>query len=374
MKEKISAKQLFSAMILVPFGSAILFFVSPNARQDAWLSMLLYIIPGIILQIVYTSLWKKYPKDTLVTYMPKIYGKFIGYTFSVLYILFFAYEAARVLRDFSELILSAIMPRTSMILITIALSLLIGYSLCLGMETLCRIIYVFLCLWIFFFAMEWFFLYNTPDAYTFSNFRPFLENGVSFVISQGWKLITFPFGESVLFTMFFPYVVEKSLVRKSAVMAMIGEGVLLSLNTALFISVLGVNYASYSIFPLLQTLRIMRIGETFDRVDLFILLIVIIIGFLKVSFFTYGSMIGVAQLLKIEKTTKLAIPFTIIVAVSSLLIAQNYPQHIHIGQELTLTFIHYPLAVIIPPVTLIVYYVKKYITKHMNKSKKLYLK
>lgn len=365
MKEKISAVQLFSSIILVPFGSAILFFVSPNARQDAWLSMIIYIIPGILLQIIYTSLWKKYPEDTLVTYMPKIWGKIIGYPLSLIYIIFFTYEAARVLRDFSELMLISIMPREPMLLVSIALTLIIGITIYLGMEVMCRIGFIFLSLWFFFFILEWLFLYNTPAAIDFSNLTPFLENGLLYVITQGWKLITFPFGESILFVMFFPYVVERSKVRKASIMAIIAEGILLALNTILFISVLGVNYASTSLFPLLQTLRMMRVGETFDRVDVFVILLVVSIGFLKVSFFTYGSIIGISELFKIKKKQKLAIPFSIIVLITSLLIAENYPQHIYLGQELTLTYIHLPLAVIIPLITLLIYYIK-FIFKKLN--------
>jgi len=40
----------------------------------------------------------------------------------------------------------------------------------------------------------------------------------------------------------------------------------------MYISVLGLNFASTSLFPLLQTLRIMKIGEAFNRLDIFIYL------------------------------------------------------------------------------------------------------
>ncbi len=64
MKVRISAYQIFSSIILVPYGSAILFLITPKAKQDAWIALLIYIIPGVILQIIYTSLWSKYPQDT----------------------------------------------------------------------------------------------------------------------------------------------------------------------------------------------------------------------------------------------------------------------------------------------------------------------
>lgn len=375
MKEKISAKQLFSAIILVPLGSAVLFFITPDVKQNAWLAKLIYTIGGVILQIVYTSLWKKYPEDTLVTYMPKIFGKLIGYTLSIIYTIFFAYEAARVLRDFAELILISLMPRQSLILISILLTLIVCFSLYLGMEVMSRASYIFLCLWLFFFAIEWLFLFTTPSAVKFSNLKPLLENGIIPVITKAWKLITFPFGESILFVMFFPYVVERSKVRKASILGIIVQGILLSLTAVLFIIVLGVDYASTSLFPLLQVLRVMKIGETFDRVDVFGMLIIVLIGFIKVSFYTYGAMIGTAQLLKLKNTRKLAVPFSLIILITSLLIARNYPQHIYIGQVLTLTYVHLPLTVFIPIITLIVYYLKllnqkfKFISKLKNKLK-----
>lgn len=359
VKIKISAHQLFSAIILVPFGSAILFLITPEAKQDAWIAALIYIFPAIILQLIYISLWNKYPQDTLVTYMPKIFGKFIGNILSVIYIVFFAYEAARILRDFQELISVAIMPKMPPIIVSIILTLVIGYSVYLGFENMCRAIHILLYLWIFYFIIDWLILYRTPDALKFYNLKPVLENGIVSVIKKSWKLITFPYGETILFTMFFPYTVEVSKVRKASVLAIITEGILLSLNTIRFISVLGVKYASTSLFPLLQTLRIMRIGETFDRLDVFITFIIVLIGFIKASFFLYGAMLGTAQLIKLKDTKYLAIPFSIILLIASLLIARNYPQHIYIGQVLTLTYVHLPLAVIIPIIALLVYYIKK---------------
>lgn len=358
MKVRISAYQLFSSIILVPYGSAILFLITPKAKQDAWIAMLLYIIPGVILQLVYTSLWSKYPQDTIVTYMPKIFGKFLGYVLGALYTVFFAYEAARVLRDSIALISISIMPKLSLTLSSVIFMVVIGYAAYLGFENLSRAAHLFLPMLIFFFIMLWIFLVTTPYALKLYNLQPVLENGIAPVIKEGWKLITFPYGESILFTMFFPSVVETSKVRKAAVMAIIAQGILLSINTILFISVLGVDFASNSLFPLLQTIRMIKIGETFDRLDIFIVLIMVIGAFIKVSFFMYGAMLGTAQLIKSKEVKYWAVPFSISIMIASILIAKNYPQHIYIGQVITLTYIHLPLAVIIPIIALIVYHLK----------------
>lgn len=358
MKTKISAYQLFCSIVLAPYGSALLFFITPNAKQDGWMAMLIYMLPAIMLQVIYTSLWSKYPDDTIVTYMPKIFGKVIGTTLSIIYTIFFAYEAARVLRDITSLITITTMPKMSFILTTLLLMTVSAYGVYVGMENLCRAGQFILPMLVSFFVLEWVFLFTAPKSLKFYNLKPLLERGIIFVIKEGWKLITFPYGETILLTMLYPSVVERSKVRKSAVLAIIFLGILLTLKSIMFISVLGVDFASTSLFPLLQTIRIMHIGESFDRVDIFLTLIMVLGGFIKISLFTYGAMLGTAQLTKLKDTKPLAIPFSTLILGTSLVIAKNYPQHIYIGQVLTLTYVHLPLAVFIPIIALSVQWIK----------------
>ena len=363
MKTKISAYQFFSAIVMVSYGTAVLFFITPQAKQDAWIAMLIYVIPGIILQLIYVELWKKYPKDTIVTYMPKIFGKVIGYTVSVIYITFFAYEAVRATRDIIEVIETAIMPRMPMYIIGIVFMSTVIYGTYTGIENLSRLCCVFLILFSFLLVLKWVLFFSMPDAIKFSNLKPVLEKGIFSVIKEGWKLITFPYGETILLAMLYPSVVESSRVRKSAVLAVILLGLFLTLNTIMFISTLGVNFATTSLIPLLQTYRIIKIGETFNRLGVFFIIFMIIGGFIKVSFFMYGSILGISQLMKLDDTKYLALPLGSVVFITSLLIASNYPQHIYIGQVLILKYIVLPLSVIIPVIALIVYYLKAFFKK-----------
>lgn len=89
METKISPYQLFAIMVLFSFGSSVLFFLTPDAKQDAWLVLLFYILVGMLELLLYTKLFHQYPNDTIVTYMPKIFGKYIGYFVSLLYIIYY---------------------------------------------------------------------------------------------------------------------------------------------------------------------------------------------------------------------------------------------------------------------------------------------
>ena len=358
MNTKISANQLFVNIVFFEYGTAVLFFIAPETKQDSWIATLIYIFPAILLQIIYTSIWKKYPQDTLVTYLPKIFGKFLGKTLSFIYILYFMYISARVVRDFSELIRIAAMPKMPLFVVATVIIIINVYGVFKGIENISRLAQLFFPFILIYFAASWLFIITTPGALKLHNLKPILEHGIIPVILEGWPLITFPFCESLLFAMFYSSVVENTKVRKATVLATIFIGIVLSLNNIMFISVLGVDFASTSLFPLLQTLRVMNIGETFDRLDIFVIIFLTIGGFFKISLFLYGAMLGTAQLKGLKETKWLALPLGIIVLIASMLIAKNYPQHIKIGLDFTVKYIHVPLLIIVPIITLLVYYLK----------------
>lgn len=205
---------------------------------------------------------------------------------------------------------------------------------------------------------EWIFLFTTPNTLKLYNLEPIFENGILPAITKSWRLITFPFGETLLLSMFYSSTVESTKVRKAAILGVISLGIILSIINIMFISVLGVDFASNSLFPLLQTIQIMHIGESFDRVDIFAILILIITALIKISLFTYGAMLGTAQLTKLKDTKYLAFPFCAVVFIASLLIAKNYPQHINIGLDFTVKCIHIPLQIIIPTIVFLVLWMK----------------
>lgn len=367
MKTKISPLELFASIVVFESGTAILFYLASDTKQDAWITILIYILPAIVLQIIYTNLWYNYPGDSIVTYMPKIFGKYIGYFLSFLYILYFIYGAARVLRDFSELMLISTLPRFPLILISLVLIVIICYGNFIGIEVLCRLAVLFLFIFLFFFSLSFIFLITTPGTVNFSNLKPIMHNGLLFLVLKGWNLLTFPFGEILAFSTLYSYVTEPKKVRKSIVMATIFEGLILSFNCIIFISTLGVKFALTSLFPLLQTFRIIHAGNAFDRLDILIILILLFGGFFKIGFFMYSAMLSIGSILKLNNIKYLSLPVSALILITSLLIAKNYPQHIKIGLDFTIKYIHLPMLIIIPIIAFIIVNAKKILLKKQNK-------
>ena len=363
LKTKISAFQLFSMILLFTYGTAALYFLAPDAKRDAWLTLLLFTPVGVILQLLYTELYYQYPEDTLVTYLPKIFGRFIGYTLSILYILFFIYNSARNLRDFAELILIAVMPEAPLLIISIVFIITFAYGAFAGLENMARAAQIGLPIVLFFIIIILIALYATSNVVKFYNLKPVLENGIFPVVKAGLTLPSFPFGESITFAMLYCSTNEPAKVRKTSVSSIICIGILLSINTIMFIVSLGVDFASTSLFPLYESMRLIKLGGVFDKLDILIVIWLSILGSMKVSIMIYVAMLGTAQLIKINDPKYLAAPFGIGILILSILIASNYAEHIWRGQQWTLYYIHYPLVVIVPLLALIVHYVKKALQK-----------
>ena len=111
-KAKISASQLFILMVLFELGSALLVPLAIDAKQDAWLAILLGMVFSFVLLLVYHRLYTYYPDLLPTEYMQRILGKVLGTVLAFVYILYFMYDASRVLRDFGEMLLTFAYPDT----------------------------------------------------------------------------------------------------------------------------------------------------------------------------------------------------------------------------------------------------------------------
>lgn len=171
----------------------------------------------------------------------------------------------------------------------------------------------------------------------------------------------FPYGEFITMTMLYPFLLQKTKLKKTVIFTSILEGIFLALNNILFIITLGYEFASSNNYPLLEALRLVKIGEFLNRLDIIYIGILVLGGFFKISIFMYASALGVSQIFKIKNWGAVCITLGGLILVTSQIIANTYPQHIYTGWNFVLIYIYLPIVFIIPLITLIVYYLKKFI-------------
>lgn len=359
MKEQnISALQLFYVLASFEMGNTLIYGLGSGAKQDAWLVIVFSMVGGLILMYVYTKLSDFYPGQSLIQMIPKIIGKFLSYPIIVIYIAYFTYLAARACRDFAELIASTILVETPIIIVMGSFMVLLIYCLRGGVETFGRMGEVTFPIYIFSVLLIWILLFSV-NQFKISNLSPVLGNGVKTVIKEIFPVVlTFPFGESIIITMFFPFLNNKHNVKKIGFLVILVSGILLTINNIMILSVIGPEIYDMDFFPLLTSTRMVSIADFLERFDALIILLMVAGVFFKLGGWTFGAAVGISQLLKLKQTHSAVLGLGTIIPPLSLAIAPDYVNFLEFGFKYITLYVHVPLQIIIPFLLLCIAYVR----------------
>jgi len=351
---KIKAYQLFVLIVLFEMGSAILVGLGSQAKQDAWIAILLGLGGGLAVFLIYYQLYKYYQDIPLTSYVQKITGKWIGRLIGVSYIIYFLYCAARVLRDFGELLASTIYTATPLIVINCLMIFTIIYGVHKGFEVIARVGELFFIV-IYFMAFIGFALIMFSGLIHPENLRPVLENGWKPVVKTFLtETINFPFGEMVVFTMLLPYLNDLKKAKWVCLGGMVLSGINIIITAVINVAALGPALFTRANFPLLSTISKIQLADFIERLDVLFMLYLVIGGFFKISIFFYAAVVGTADIFGFKNQSKLSIPMGALVLFSSITIASNYSEHIKEGLEVVPVYLHWPFQILIPSFLLII--------------------
>ncbi|CAH0309292.1 GerAB/ArcD/ProY family transporter [Priestia megaterium] len=362
-KAKISAIQLFALMFTFDLGTALIVSYGIPAGKDAWIAILLGMCGGILLFFIYYVLFRQYPNLPLTGYVRKIFGNYLGWVLGLLYCLFFLYTAARNIRDFGDLLVSSTLPETPLLAINLSLVLVICYVIYLGIEIVGRTAEVFIVILLLLGIGANFFVLVSGDV-DFHRVRPFLEHGWKPILTTAFpSVVSFSFGEMIVFTMLLPYLNRPQLAKKVWLFAVISSGLILSWTAALNLSVLGVDVMERSTFPTLATIGKVNLFDFIERLDAIVVFTLLMTVFFKSSIFLYGAVIGIVDLFKLKDHRQLILPIGIILIFLSMTIASSFSEHLEEGLDINIKYINVPFLIIFPLFMLIISIIQNYIKK-----------
>lgn len=277
----------------------------------------------------------------------------MGWIIGLLYIVYFLYIAARNVRDFGDLLLSSTLQKTPLLAINILLVLAVCYVLYLGIEVTGRTGEVFLIILILFGIAGNFFILVSGNI-DFHNLQPFLENGWKPVLATIFpETINFPFGEAIVFTMFFPYLNQPGSLKKVGLFVFLSSGINLAWTAILNIAVLSVEEVERSTFPLLSTIGKVNIMEFIQRLDAIVVFSFLLTVFFKVSVLLYGVVTGIVDLFNLKNYRHILLPIGCILIFWSMTITSNFSEHIEEGTLVGHSF-HIIFYMILPLLMLVV--------------------
>jgi spore germination protein KB len=357
--EKIGGRQFVFIIILFEIGTTVLFGLQMKAKQDEWLAILAAMAVGLALMWVFTKLYEYYPNQTLIQMILRIVGKWLGYPLAVIYILTFAYESSRVLRDFGDLLIHTILEGTPVVVVMAGFMLAVVFCLRGGVETFGRMSELLLALALFAFFLGWVLIFAS-QLQDFNHLAPVLGEGIQPIWKAAFPfLIVFPFGQALVFMMFFPALKDDKKIKKIGMIAILISGILLAVNMLGLIAVFGPDLIGKIEFPLYTAIGMVDLADFIMNLDAFAILMMVLGGFFKLGVFMYAAVLGSAQLCKLKTYHPLIIPWGALITALSIFIASNHTEHLYIGWIISIPYIFFPLYVVVPLLLLIVAAIRK---------------
>jgi len=345
--EKISLWQLYILIICFQIGSAALVGIGNEAKQDAWIAVIIGTLFGIAIMLYYLFLLSKVPGKNLFELFVFCFGKWVGKFLTLLYVIYFFYISARVLRDFCELLVSTIFEVTPLEVISITMMLVIVYIFQHGLEVLGRTSEVFFPYVVAFIVMTglgiWF-----SGEFEMSNIQPILGDGFKPVLKALFPtMITFPFGEAITFMVISAYIGTKKNIKKVSAVGVLTSGILLTYGAVIQIATLGVDVKDRANFPLLSASREISLLNFIERVDLIIVFFVMFGIIVKVGIFFYGGLKGL-ELITNKPYRSMTLPMGSLIAFFTVVISHNFVEHIEEGLVFVPFYLHIPFQFGIP--------------------------
>lgn len=326
---KIDSKQAVMLMLSTILPTAILAVPAitvKSARQDAWLSIILATLAGLLIAMLVVSLSLRFPGKTLLEFAEEILGKVPGKIVGLLYIwLFFLYIGSGAVREFGVFLVTAMMPDTPIIVFQIAVIAVAAYAVRNGLEVLSRFNQLFIPVTA---LLAIAFILSAKDM-KLARLLPVFDTGLIPVV-KGSVAPAMWLGEIVTLAMLIPCLNKPQEAYRVAVLSVLLSSFFLTASILEALLVFGPNLAGYWIFPAFNAVRAVSIANFLERLDYIIMVVWVLGGFVKVGVFYYAAVLGSAQWLGLKDYRPLVLPVGVILATFSILLhGENIVEVLH---------------------------------------------
>ncbi|MCR8634317.1 GerAB/ArcD/ProY family transporter [Paenibacillus radicis (ex Xue et al. 2023)] len=319
---RISCLQLAFLMFQCLLGSSVLLMpaiTTSLSGRDMWMTPIVASVGGYFIVWLAVRLYRISPQGSIQKLLELVFGKLLGKTFGLLFLLFQIHILSIVIRDYSDFILSNFFFKTPLLLITGSMVLLCAWVVREGVEVLARCSQIFLPVGLLFTLLTFVFL--IPEL-TPNKILPVFEQGMmpllkGSIVVEGW------FCQFMLVIYFLPRIKDEKKILKWGVLSVTGVGVMmLAVNSFVFM-LLG-DSSSYYNYPVFMAARYISLADFFEHVEATLMMVWVLAAFIKISVFYYAISIGFTECLGLKSYKVIVLPIGLLVMVTSFWSARDF--------------------------------------------------
>ncbi|NHM27557.1 endospore germination permease [Desulfofundulus sp. TPOSR] len=315
-KGRISSRQLAMLLFTLVISTVDVYLpavVAGVAGRDAWITVILAVLYAFIIWAVAIGLASRFPRQTVIHYSKEVLGPILGGFIGLLLIIFFFFVGASVTRMLADVMVTAFMPSTPLVVFTTSVMLVASYAVFSGLEVIARVNEIMLPLGL---AALIFVGFGSLPQVDFGRYLPLMERGLG-PVNWGSIILVSTVAEIVIVLMLYPYINGQTRVGVN------GLWVLLGLGAAMQIGVLAIGLFTAEVtaamnFPALEMVRAIRLGAFMTHLDVVIVAVWVGGIFLKLALLYYVVTLGLAQWLGLSSYQPLLAPVGIWMVIYSL--------------------------------------------------------
>jgi len=341
--EAISERQGIILITLFIIGNSLLIGAGGQAKQDAWIAIIISVSCSIILLLMYSRILSLYPEKDLFDILQIIMGKFIGKIISIIMIWFAFHTGTLVLRVLLEFTNTLVFTDTPVVVPMIFFTIILIWSLKEGIEVLGRWAEFFS--WIIIPIVIMVPLLSIPQM-DINRLKPILNNGVETLLKGTFESFSFPFGQTVIFTMIFSNISKVKNYNKTFIVGLLVGGGLIFLTMLRNILVLGSVTISRVYFPSSMAVSLIDLG-ILQRLEITVVLVFLVGVFIKVSICIFAVCNGISKVFGFDDYKFIATPVTLLMLSFSLFIYKSIMEMSFFAENIW-KYYSFPFEVLIP--------------------------
>lgn len=307
--ETISERQGAILIVLFILGSTLLIGTGGRAKQDAWIAIIIAILLSTILLLMFSRILSLYPGKDLFDILQMVMGKFIGKIISILMIWFAFHIGTLVLRNLSEFTDTLVFPDTPVAVPMIFFAILLIWGLKEGIEVLGRWSEFFIWVVIIVFIATSILSISEMDI---NRLKPILNNGITPILKGTFSTLSFPLGETVVFTMVFSNISKAKNYNRTFIVGLWLGGFIIFLAAIRNLLVLGSNIISREYFPSNMAISLIHMGELLQRLEMEIAIVLLICSFVKIVICLFAVCNGISKFFGFDDYRFIATPITLL--------------------------------------------------------------
>ncbi len=342
--------QLEFVLLILGFelGTSVILSPAHQARQLSWLAIIAGLMEALLIVLCFTTLAKRFSGQTMIEICETVYGKIVGMVVAGLFIWYIFNLGSVVLRNSTDFLGTAIMPETPGSVIGAVMVLVAACAVYYGIEVISRCSVVLVPLTFLLFMIT---LGLQLSTFNFRNLFPLFDLPLDKFLLASHGAAMFPFGESVVFMMLFPFV-NSQKYGKLTLLGLVSVSILFVLAAVRTITVLGATAEIFT-YPAFEAVKMLNLPYVNTRLEVVVAINFLTMSFLKLTVLYYGTVLSLSQFLRMRTPRPLVIPIGILILTTSILDFRNISENLEFA-EFTYPVYALLFQFVIPGITLLI--------------------